>query len=324
MFKGMDYVYMVYKEQSFSKAAKKLFISQPSLSASIKRIENKIGYPIFDRSTKPLTLTECGEKYIKSVEEILFIESEFYNFVNDWGDLKIGKLVLGGSSLFSSWVLPPLIGKFTQRFPMVKVELIEESTAALASYLQNGRIDLMIDNCSLDKAIFDSSIYKKEHLLLAVPKTFEINQEAKQYQVPVKQILDGSYLEEDIRPAPLKLFEKEPFIMLKPENDTRKRAIEILQEYDIAPEIVFELDQQLTSYNITCSGMGISFISDTLIAQVLSHPNVIYYKIESNICQRNLYFYWKTGRRFTRAMEEFLKIAGADKTDIPGFPILKH
>ncbi len=46
MFKGMDYVYLVYKEQSFSKAAKKLFISQPSLSATIKRIELKIGYPI--------------------------------------------------------------------------------------------------------------------------------------------------------------------------------------------------------------------------------------------------------------------------------------
>ncbi len=309
MFKGMDYVYLVYKEQSFSKAAKKLFISQPSLSATIKRIESKIGCPIFDRSTKPLTLTECGEKYIKSVEEMLFIENEFYNFVNDWGDLKIGKLVLGGSSLFSSWVLPHLMGEFTQRFPMVKVELIEESTAELASYLQNGRIDLMIDNCALDKGIFDSSIYKKEHLLLAVPKSLEINQKAEQYQIPVEWILDGSFLEEKIQPVPLKLFEKEPFIMLKPENDTRKRAMEILQEHDITPNIVFELDQQLTSYNITCSGMGISFISDTLIAQVLSHPNVIYYKIHNKICHRNLYFYWKTGRRFTRAMEEFLKIA---------------
>jgi DNA-binding transcriptional LysR family regulator len=313
VFKGMDYVYMVYKEQSFSKAAKKLFISQPSLSATIKRIELKIGYPIFDRSTKPLALTECGKKYIKSVEEMLYIESEFYNFVNDWGDLKVGELILGGSSLFSSWVLPPLMGEFTKRFPMVKIELIEESTAELALYLQNGRIDLMIDNCSLDKGIFDNSIYKEEHLLLAVPKTFEINQKAEQYQIPVQLILDGSFLEEKIKPVPLNLFEKEPFIMLKPENDTRKRAMEILQDHDITPNIVFELDQQLTSYNITCSGMGISFISDTLIAQVLSHPNVVYYKIESEFCHRNLYFYWKTGRRFTRAMEEFLKIAGSSQ-----------
>ena len=51
MFQGMEYIYEVYKEKSFSKAAAALFISQPSLSANVKRVENRIGYPIFDRST---------------------------------------------------------------------------------------------------------------------------------------------------------------------------------------------------------------------------------------------------------------------------------
>ena len=57
MFQGMEYIYEVYKEKSFSKAAAALFISQPSLSANVKRVEHRIGYPIFDRSTKPLQLT---------------------------------------------------------------------------------------------------------------------------------------------------------------------------------------------------------------------------------------------------------------------------
>ena len=60
MFQGMEYVYEVYKEKSFSKAAANLFISQPSLSANVRRVEARIGYPVFDRSTKPLGLTECG------------------------------------------------------------------------------------------------------------------------------------------------------------------------------------------------------------------------------------------------------------------------
>ena len=75
MFQGMNYVYEVYKEKSFSKAAKNLYISQPSLSANVRRVEAKIGYPIFNRNTSPLTLTECGERYIQSVEEILAIEN---------------------------------------------------------------------------------------------------------------------------------------------------------------------------------------------------------------------------------------------------------
>ena len=84
MFQGMEYVYQVYKDKSFSKAAANLFISQPSLSANVKRVEKKVGFPIFDRSTKPLSLTECGKEYIRCVEEILAVEKGFSQFVYDF------------------------------------------------------------------------------------------------------------------------------------------------------------------------------------------------------------------------------------------------
>ena len=251
MFQGMEYIYTVYQEKSFSKAARKLFISQPSLSATVKRVEEHIGYPIFDRSTKPLTLTEFGKRYISSVEQIICVEHEFSSFMNDWGGLKTGKLVLGGSSLFSSWVLPPLIGSFTRQFPMVKVELMEENTSELKLLLQNGGIDLMIDNCQLDKTAFDSRVYRTEYLLLAVPAALDVNREAARYQIPLEMIHDGSFLDSSIAPVPLERFSGEPYIMLKPDNDTRKRAVKILTGHNITPDIRFELDQQLTSYNIT-------------------------------------------------------------------------
>ena len=60
MFQGMRYVYEVYKEMSFSKAARNLYISQPSLSAAVKKAEQEAGFPIFYRSTSPLRLTEPG------------------------------------------------------------------------------------------------------------------------------------------------------------------------------------------------------------------------------------------------------------------------
>ncbi len=75
---------------------------------------------------------------------------------NDWGDLKTGSLVLGGSSLFASWVLPGLIGRFSARYPKVHVELVEESTAELARLLQQGRIDMMLDNCRAGSPTFRS------------------------------------------------------------------------------------------------------------------------------------------------------------------------
>ena len=70
MFTWKKYVYEVYREKSFSKAAQNLYISQPSLSARIKKIEEEIGVPLFDRSTSPLQLTEAGRIYIDAAEEI--------------------------------------------------------------------------------------------------------------------------------------------------------------------------------------------------------------------------------------------------------------
>ena len=69
MFDGKEYVYAVYEEKSFSKAAQKLFVSQSAVSAMVRKAEAKIGCQIFDRSTIPLTVTKEGEYYIKCAEQ---------------------------------------------------------------------------------------------------------------------------------------------------------------------------------------------------------------------------------------------------------------
>ena len=69
-FANMEYVYEVYKEGSFSRAAANLYISQPALSATVKKIEKKIGMPLFDRSTVPIQLTECGRRSLSVMSGI--------------------------------------------------------------------------------------------------------------------------------------------------------------------------------------------------------------------------------------------------------------
>ena len=309
MFRRMEYVYAVYKEKSFSKAAEKLFISQPSLSANVKREELCVGYPIFDRSTKPLGLTEPGKKYIETVEKILSMQNEFSEYIDDLGDLKTGKLVLGGSSLYSSWVIPPLMGEFSKKYPQVKLELVEETTANLQRMLQSGEVDLVLDNCELEEDIFSRQFYRKEYLVLAVPKHFRINDNLKAFQVDVSAIRDLSFLDGAVPNVDLGVLSEEPFILLKPENDTRMRAMELCRQHDFVPNIVFELDQQMTSYNVTCSGMGISFISNTLISKVPESMDVVYYKLSGEQSSRNLSFYWKRNSYFSKVMREFLRLA---------------
>ncbi len=306
MFHGMEYVYSVYKEKSFSKAAEKFFISQPSLSANVKRVEKAIGYPIFDRSTKPLGLTEPGKRYIEAVERILTVQREFLEYINDLGELKTGKLVIGGSSLYSSWVLPSLMGNFLKKYQSVQLELVEETTANLQKMLQNGDIDLVLDNCELDEECFERKLFGKEYLFLAVPKNLAINRQLQKFQIKIDNIRDLNFLDEKVQSVDLKHFSEEDFILLKPENDTRIRAVELCKQYNFLPNIMFELDQQMTSYNVTCSGMGISFISNTLISKVPESQEVVYYKLAGDKACRNLYFYWKKTGYFSKIMQAFL------------------
>ena len=75
MLRDREYVYAVYQERSFSRAAQRLFISQPALSSKVKKVEERVGAPLFDRSTNPIRLTPAGKCYVEAVEQVMGIES---------------------------------------------------------------------------------------------------------------------------------------------------------------------------------------------------------------------------------------------------------
>ena len=313
MFQGIRYVYAVYEEGSFSRAAEKLFISQPSLSANVRREEEAVGFPIFDRGTKPLRLTECGREYIRAAEQILSVNRQFGVYLSDLEGLKSGSLTIGGSNLFASFVLPELLSAFSRKYPGIRITLEEGSSRELEHMLNAGKLDLLLDNAKLDKAVYDRYIFREEYLLLAVPAEFPVNDSLSAYQVPLSAVMDGSFLSETLPPVPLEAFSETPFIFMKPDNDTGERAAAICRENGFTPRILFELDQQMTCYNITSSGMGASFISDTLIRSVPFHEHIQYYRLSGKNSRRHLSFYWKRGSYRSLAMREFL--AGLGKED---------
>ena len=97
MFTHADYVYAVYQERSFTKAAKKLYISQPSLSATVAKLEQRLGFAIFQRGGNQLQLTCMGEKYIAAAEKILSIQRQFETEIDDLLHLYKGSITLGSS-----------------------------------------------------------------------------------------------------------------------------------------------------------------------------------------------------------------------------------
>lgn len=308
MFVWKKYVYEVYKERSFTKAAQNLCISQPSLSARIKKIEEIIGEPLFDRSTTPLQLTEVGKVYIEAAEEITQIEQRVENYINDLAGLKTGNLAVGASTLFAAYVVPSLITQFNQKFPDVHIQLIEGNTAELEEMLGSNALDFVIDNYHYDSILYNKELYCEENILLAVPKHFAVNEELGMYQLSYKNIKNKNYLNQKYPAVPLGRFADLPFIMLTQGNDTRTRGDRLCRNVGFKPNIVLEFNQQSTAYMASSTQLGATFISDILVSQLPAFENLVYYKLDGEEAKRKVFFYYKTHKYKTRVMEEFIRM----------------
>lgn len=309
MFKGMKYIYEVYKEKSFSKAACNLFIAQPSLSSCVKKEEQRLNVQLFDRSTAPIQLTEAGREYIKCAEQIMEIEQGFSNFLNDLNELKMGSLAIGANNVFASFVLPSIITKFTSRYPAVKVTLTEGNTSELGRLLFSGKLDFVIDNYPLNAQIYESHLFCEERLLLAVPKKFTDNLPAAECQLTYSDIISKKHLTDKIPTLQLDIFKDEPFVLLKKGNDTRTRADLICEAANIRPHIILEPDQLATAYLSACTGIGLTFVSDTLAAQIKTDEKMVYYRLDSPHACRTVHFYNKKNKYVSKIMNKFLSLA---------------
>ena len=186
-------------------------------------MEKKLGAPIFDRSTSPPGLTQCGERYIRCVERLMDMENEFGNYLNDLEGLRAGHLAIGGSNLFTSYILPPILQRFMKDYPGVEVNLVESNTKQLERQLLSGSLDLVIDNYLFSESIYERKKFSAEHLLLAVPRPMLAGKEEALAgaMLDAAGVRAGRHLPETWPAVDLGWFEEEPFLLLKPGNDTR-------------------------------------------------------------------------------------------------------
>ena len=120
-----------------------------------------------------------------------------------------------------------------------------------------------------------------------------------------KEISDGAYL--DKPSVSLTEFRDEKFILLNPENDTGKRAEKLFKKHNVSPNVIFHLDQQVTAYNVSISGMGVSFVSDTLVKNMGAKGNIYYYKLTDKYAARTVYFYRKKNHYLSIACRKFIE-----------------
>lgn len=314
MFDGKEYVYAVYEEKSFSKAAQKLYITQPALSTAIKKVEKKIGSPIFDRSTSPIGLTPGGEVYIDAIEKLFALEQNTLNQLNNLNGLLAGKLAIGGTNFFTSFILPGLLGEFSRRYPQIQIELLEGTTSQLSEKLMGEELDLMLDNSELDDKNYEKYYYSTERIILAVPRSFPINGELEEYQLTSSDILSGRHGSAEVPSLPLPRLNHTPFIFVKEENSIYKRGVKMCSRQNYTPNIILKPDQVVSAFNMASRGVGATFLPDGLVANLPYEVPLCYYKMDESLSVRRVYLYKKRNKYLTKAMEEFIRVAVGDET----------
>lgn len=306
LFNGYGYVYEVYKTRSFSKAAENLFISQSSLSATIRKIEQRIGVDIFDRSTVPIGLTEEGAEYIKAVEKIMDIENYFTSRVQRLEELVAGHLVIGGSSIYVSHVMVPILEKFTKSYPGVQLRFIEGGSRQLEKLLSEGYLDMVVDNRQLSEEHYESLPLIEDGLLLAVPRDWPVNETLVPYQMTLSDVLSKKHLTEEVPVVPLDAFRELPFLLLRAGNDTRNRADHLFYRYGMSPLVTLKVDQQASALNMAGHGLAITFISDCVVDSMRSE-RVLYYRLPPEDVRRHVCIFYRKNHLQNRCMQEFLK-----------------
>lgn len=302
----MEYAYAVYQEKSFTRAAERLYISQPSLSQMIKKLETQIGQPIFERCGKEITLTPVGEVYIRSVEKILQIQSEMRQEMEDIQSMRTGKITIGSTTFIASYVLPAIIKEFREKYPDIQIDLIVEQSTVLEEKLEQGIVDFIIDNAVMQKEVYTYIPCFTEQILLGVPEEMTINNGLEEYRISAEEICNKRCVYKAMPKLCVTQLQDELFILLKHGNTMRQTASRIFQEVGIRPRVAMEFDLLMSAISYAESGFGICFLTDTVLRYGKGCRNLVFYLPSTQHNQRMLYLIHKRGRYLTTAAREFM------------------
>ncbi|MBQ7328671.1 MAG: LysR family transcriptional regulator [Oscillospiraceae bacterium] len=307
------YAYQVYKEKSFSAAAKVLYVSQPALSAAISRLEKELGMRIFDRTKLPLTLTPQGRIYIESIEEIMECESNMRRRIRELSDMSYGSLTIGGSSFASYFLMSKICGAFHKKYPQIKVTLDignVGSSDVLWSKLKNDEIDLLVTYVADHSKYITEPIYK-ERLVIAMHKEMRGAGELSHLALTHEEILTGKYSKER-EIEDLSVFNNIEFIKYTDMLDTARRMTQMLGDFKTASCAIKNARHSEMHYNLMCSGIGAVITTDSAIRQKQHDAeNILFFLPKSKESHRTIYIARQHSTDDNPIVKNFIQIAKA-------------
>ena len=235
----LRYFVAVAEEESFSRAAEREHVSQPSLSQQIHKLEAELNQQLFDRLPRAVVLTEAGRSLLDYARKILTEIADARRSVAALERGVAGRLSVGAIPSIALYVLPRLIKRFQQRYPKVTFEVFEDTTDKLAQRLEDGTLDLVLASSGDEAPALESHSLGEEPLLMLLPE---------------KHRLAGK---KNIRWSDLA---SEKFLLLHEVHSLSIKVRQLLAANDLNPEVVLQGAQLVTIASMVAAGLGVTVI----------------------------------------------------------------
>lgn len=249
--KEYRYIYEIARQGNISKAARILYISQPSLSAYLKKIENRLDAKLFESVEGKMQPTAAGEIYLEHAQQILGIDGAMMETLEGIKRNQTGRVRIGISSARSAYLVPGLIKYCAKHYPNIELRFTEAISKELEEMAYRREVDFILTNRPFHIHELEYQILLEEETVVVVPREVsdKIRSEKKEgFRYPwidIRQLSDM------------------PFVVLKNGHRLRQIAENSFLPMEKTPRILFETRSVQTAVSMVKSGLGVCFIYDT-------------------------------------------------------------
>lgn len=288
----IQYVITTAEEKNMTHAAKKLFISQPSLSISIHQLEKELGSTLFERKNGNLELTYTGTLFYEWAKSVSLSQTKLYDLFAEISNGTREKIRIGISPHRSSSVTPQLLQTIYQRYPHCEIVLSEKPANELSILLDNQELDMIVDIPRENQVIYHNERITTEGMCLAVP---------------ISYVGTAPFLETEKR-IPLHALEPFPFIMLPEESKFGKTSRDCIQLSGFVPRIICTCTFSETVKNLVAEQIGIALLPDFFTSDFYRSSKIQYYKVTPDTFQREIAVVYRNDRYHSRIFLDIVQI----------------
>lgn len=277
----------VARLKSFSRAAEKLGMTQPAISAQIRSLEKEMGARLFDREGGKVTFTAAGRLFEPFAEHSLQCQSHISLAVNELYRSARGEVSLSTSEATSLYVLPPVLAQYKRHYTRVNLNVVRaEHSRSLESVLSRG-VDFAVISTPVKDPRLTTHVLYRDEIVLAVPPTHAL---VRQEVIRFDDLLQY------------------PMLLLK-QGRQRKQINNVFHTHDAHPRIAMEVDSSELLKRLICAELGIGFLPRANVMDDAHAGLLKILEVEGMHLRRELALVYRKDRTLTHAASAFLETA---------------